>query len=162
MKTGGEHVADVDGGIQRCGLGRCEHARRDAHRVLHPGGLLVGLDLGIGCEQEQIAGLSQIDLLSWPDREVLERVKTALTQRDVDRIGELGPHASSGLAGGSAAEVAALEQQDVTQPRLGEVEGDARAHRTAADDDNARFTGQASSGHGCERGAHVTGPGRSR
>ena len=64
-------------------------------------------------------------------------LSTALAEGDVDRVGELGTDPAGCPAGGAAAEIALLQQQHILHPGLRQVEGDARPHSTAADDDDA-------------------------
>ena len=67
-------------------------------------------------------------------REVLPGAQTPAAQLDVERVGELGPYAADRLAGAAAAQLAALDDDDVVHPGLGQVERDAGAHHAAADD----------------------------
>ena len=89
----------------------------------------------------------KVDLLTGPNGELLEGIEAAKAEGDVDGIGELGAHAASGLAGGSAAEVALLEKHYVRDACLREVEGDARSHDPAADDHHGRGIGQSVDRH---------------
>ncbi len=113
-----------------------EHAAGHAHGVLQGHGLLVDAHLLRVGEQEEVAGLVQVDHLSGPVREVLERVEAAHAEGDVDGVGELRAHAAGRLHGGPAAQRPSLEEQDVGDAGLGEVEGDAGPHDAAADDDD--------------------------
>ncbi len=64
-------------------------------------------------QEEQVADLVQVDLLVEGRLERLERVQAARPELDVDRVGELGAHTAGGLAGGTGAELALLDQDDV-------------------------------------------------
>ena len=64
-------------------------------------------------QEEQVADLVQVDLLAEGGLERLERLQAARAELDVDGVGELGAHPAGGLAGGTGAELALLDQDDV-------------------------------------------------
>ena len=75
----------------------------------------------------------EVDLGARALAEARERLDAAQSDRDVERVGELGSDASGGAARRTARELVALEEAHV-DAGLGEVERDARPDDASADD----------------------------
>ena len=131
---GREESLGADQGRERLGLRDVDEPAGDAQLVLQGDVLLERLDVLGLLQEEQVADLVQVDLLAERGLERLERAQAARPELDVDRVGELGAHPAGGLAGGTGAELALLDQDDVGDPGAGQVVGGAESHDTAADD----------------------------
>lgn len=123
-------------GTQPLGVIGADHAARHVQAVLEPDTGREVIRLLFAVEQEEVADRVEPDVGTGPVWELLEGTQTAAAQLDVERIGELGAYAADRLARTAAAEVAALDDDDVRHPGLGEVKRDARTHHTATDDHN--------------------------
>ena len=124
-------------GARRGGLRRVEPLHVDAEAALQGDVALEGVDAGRGRQEEEVAVLMEIDRVADFVGEALEQADRLDRQLDVRLVRELMPDAAGVPAGGSCPEHRlALEQHDVGDAEPGEVIGDARAHTTAADDDD--------------------------
>jgi hypothetical protein len=121
---------------QATGLLDADHAARDAEVVLQGD---VGLEgrHGLRCAQEeQVADLVQVDLLTEQRGEIAEGLQTARSERDVHRIGELRPDAAGSLGRRARPQSASVHQDDVAHSPPGQVVGRAEPDHPAADDDD--------------------------
>ena len=103
-------------GRERLRLRDVDEPAGNAQLVLQGDVLLERLDVLRLFQQEEVADLVQVDLLAERLLERLERSQAASPELDVDPVGELGAHATGGLAGGTGPELALLDQDDVGDP----------------------------------------------
>ena len=132
---GGEQPVGLDQRRQRLGLGDLDHPAGDAQLVLQRDVPLERRDVlrvrrgGTGSRP----GAGRSPGRTSP-RNVSKARRLRAPELDVDRVGELGAHAAGGLAGRTRAELALLDQDDVGDPRPGQVVGRAEPDDPAADD----------------------------
>ena len=129
-----EESLGADQRRERLRLRDVDEPAGNAQLVLQGDVLLERLDVLRLLQQEEVADLVQVDLLAERLLERLERSQAASPELDVDPVGELGAHATGGLAGGAGPELALLDQDDVGDPGTSQVVGGAEPHHTAADD----------------------------
>jgi hypothetical protein len=98
-------------------------------------------------EQEEVADLVEVDLLTESLRERLEGPQTALPELDVDGVGELRAYATGCLAGRAGGELCLLDENDVTDAGGREVVRGTEADDATADDDDGRLGGELGSCH---------------
>jgi hypothetical protein len=130
-----EHVVRAQPGNQGRCLAGVEKPGGDAELVLQVDGGRERLDVPGAGEEEEVAVAVQVDLLPGALAERGEGRQPAGAQLDVERVGELRPDAARRPGRRAAAELAALEEQDVDSC-LGEVERRAGTHDATTDDDD--------------------------